>query len=102
MHHRTENLLLPGVALPDYPEHMVRLGVSWFGPNRWVIRSAFTGRSERTGNLLGSQVLKPDWDLSLSAAWQDETKRRLFEVFTTGQLRKNETPTYGLRGIWRF
>jgi hypothetical protein len=26
----------------------------------------------------------------------------LFEVFTTGQLRKDLSPTYGVRGIWRF
>ncbi len=102
LHHRTQNLLLPNVPLPDYPEHMVRLGLSWFAPNRWVIRTALTGRSERTANLLGNQVLQADWDWSLSAAWQDETKRRLFEVFTTGQLRKDVSPTYGVRGIWRF
>jgi tetratricopeptide (TPR) repeat protein len=102
LHHRTENFFLPNVPLPDYPEHMVRFGLNWFAPNRWVIRTALTGRSERAGNLGGTKVLQPDWDLSLSAAWQDEAKRRLFEVFTTGQLRKDLSPTYGVRGIWRF
>jgi len=66
------------------------------------IGAAEQDRSERAGNLGGTKVLQPDWDLSLSAAWQDEAKRRLFEVFTTGQLRKDLSPTYGVRGIWRF
>lgn len=102
LHHQTQNQWLPGVSLPDYPRHTVRLGLSWFAPQRWVIRTALVGRSERTADVLGKLVLQPDWDLALSASWQDARKQRSFEVYTTGQLRKGESPVYGVRGVWRF
>lgn len=102
LHHQTHNKWLPGVALADYPRHTVRLGLSWFAPQRWVIRTALVGRSERNADALGQVTLKPDWDLALSAAWQDARKQRAFEIFTTGQLRKGESPLYGVRGTWRF
>ncbi len=98
----TKNLWLPLISLPDYPRHVVRLGATWYAPDRWVFRASLTGRSERIGDLLGKVVLKPDWDLALSAAWQDARKQRSFEIFTTGQLRKDGSPLYGVRGVWRF
>jgi len=98
----TQNRWLPLVDLPDYPRHVARFGLTWFAPQRWVIRTSLTGRSERLGDLYGKVVLRPDWDFALSAAWQDVRKQRLFEVFTTGQLRKGDSPVYGVRGVWRF
>lgn len=102
LNYQTQNVWFPKVALPDYPRHTVRLGVNWFAPHRWVIRSALTGRSERTTDMGGQMVQKADWDLALSAAWQDERKQRAFELFTTGQFRKDQSPVYGVRGVWRF
>ena len=102
LHHQTHSEFFPAVPLPDYPEHTVRFGANWFAPNRWVLGTALTGRSERTTDFAGATLLEADWDLSFSAAWQDAAKRRSLEVFTSGQLRKVDPPTYGLRGVWRF
>lgn len=102
LHHQTQNLLFPGTALPNYPRHLVRLGVTWFAPQRWVVSAALVGRSERNADITGTAVLKPDWDLALSAAWQDARKQRSFEIFTNGQLSKQTSAAYGVRGIWRF
>lgn len=98
----TKNLWLPLISLPDYPRHVVRLGATWFAPERWVFRASLTRRSERIGDLLGQVVLKPDWDMALSAAWQDARKQRSFEIFTSGHFRKDGSPMYGVRGVWRF
>ncbi|OYU44066.1 MAG: hypothetical protein CFE44_14960 [Burkholderiales bacterium PBB4] len=102
IHARTDNELYPKVSLPQFPEHTLRFGVNWLGPQRWVVRSALIGRSERTADAQGSELLEQDWDLSISATWQDTQKRRLFEVFANRLGRKDDSATLGLRGIWRF
>ena len=102
VHAQTENELYPKVPLPQFPKHTLRFGLNWFAPERWVLRSALTGRTERTTDAQGSQWLDPDWDLSLSAAWQDAAKRRSFEIFATRLARKDESAAIGIRGSWRF
>ncbi len=102
VHAQTENELYPQVPLPQFPKHTVRFGLNWFAPERWVLRSALTGRTERTTDAQGSQWLDPDWDLSLSAAWQDAAKRRSFEIFASRLARKDESAAVGIRGNWRY
>ena len=102
IHTRTDNAVYPRVALPYFPEHTVGLGVTWFAPQRWVLRAKVTGRSERTTNDTGTKRLDPDWDLSLRATWQDSSKRQLFEIFSQGLGRKDQSALLGLRAVWRY
>jgi tetratricopeptide (TPR) repeat protein len=102
VHAQTENELYPKVPLPQFPKHTVRFGLNWFAPERWVLRSALTGRTERTTDAQGSNWLDPDWDLSLSATWQDAAKRRSFEIFAARLARKDESAAVGIRGNWRY
>ncbi len=98
----TTNTVYPGVLLPRFPRHTVGLGVTWFAPQRWVLHAYAAGRSERSANDAGSQVLAPDWDMSVNATWQDASKRKLFEIFAKGLGRKDESAALGVRGVWRF
>ena len=99
---KTDNEIYPAVPLPQFPQHTVRFGLNWFAPERWVLRSALTGRTERTTDAQGSNWLDPDWDLSLSATWQDAAKRRSFEIFAARLARKDESAAVGIRGNWRY
>lgn len=102
VHAQTDNELYPKVPLPQFPKHTLRFGLNWFAPERWVVRSALTGRTERTLDAQGSQWLDPDWDLSISAAWQDSAKLRSFEIFTARLARKDQSASVGVRGSWRY
>ncbi len=99
---RTTNVLYPGVPLPYFPEHTVRLGLTWFAPQRWVVRTQLSGRSERTADERGATWLDPDWDLAVSAVWQDAAKRRLLALYAKGLARKDDGVNYGVRAVWRF
>ena len=98
----TQNALYPDVPLPHFPEHTLKFGVTWFAPHRWVLHGNMTGRSERTVDDPASKWLDPDWDLSVSATWQDAPKRSLFEIFAKGLNRKDESAALGVRAVWRF
>ena len=102
VHAQTENELYPKVPLPQFPKNTVRFGLNWFAPDRWVLRSALTGRSERTNDAQGTQWLDPDWDWSVSGAWQDAAKRRSFEIFANRLARKDKSASIGIRGSWRY
>ena len=98
----TTNTVYPGALLPRFPKHTLGLGITWFAPQRWVLHAYAAGRSERSVNDAGSQVLDPDWDVSVNATWQDASKRKLFEVSAKGLGRKDESVAVGVRGAWRF
>ena len=98
----TTNTVYPGVFLPRFPKHTVGLGFTWFAPQRWVIHAYAAGRSERSLDDAGSQLLDPDWDVSVNATWQDSLKRKLFEIFAKGLARKDVSSAVGVRGVWRF
>jgi hypothetical protein len=98
----TTNTVYPGGFLPRFPKHTVGLGITWFAPQRWVIHAYAAGRSERSLDDAGSQLLDPDWDVSVNATWQDSHKRQLFEIFAKGLARKDVSSAVGVRGVWRF
>lgn len=98
---QTTNALYPEVPLPRFALHTVGLGLTWFAPQRWVLRAQLTGRSERTSEDTG-QWLEPDWDLTLKATWQSATKRQLFEFLAKGLGRKDSSTDIGLRVVWRY
>ena len=102
VHAQTDNEIYPLVPLPAFPEHTLSFGLTWFAPERWVIHSRLTGRSERTLDAQGTQLLDPDWDFSLNATWQDAAKRKLIELYANGLFRKDDTAAYGIRGVWRY
>ncbi len=99
---QTHNELYPEVPVPRYPEHTIGLGLTWFAPERWVIQSHLNGRTERTTDAQGTQWLDPDWDMSLSATWQDHSKRKLFEIYAARLFRKDDSASYGVRAVWRY
>lgn len=102
IHSKTFNDPYPLAPLPYYPTHKAGLGVSWFAPERWVIRAQAAWRSERFADATGNLRLEPDWDVSLRATWQDAAKRSLFEVYGNNLARSDDTRTLGVRAVWRF
>ncbi len=98
---QTTNALYPEVPLPRFALHTVGLGLTWFAPQRWVVRAQLTGRSERTSEDTG-QWLDPDWDLAIKTTWQSVTKRQLFEVSSKGLGRKDSSANVSLRAVWRY
>ena len=102
VHTQTTNTPYPEAPLPYFPRQKIGLGLSWFAPERWVIRGQLVHRSERFAVETGQNRLAPDWDVSLKATWQDRSKRSLVELYANNLARDDNTRTVGLRLILRF
>lgn len=102
VHTLTTNTPYPEAPLPYFPRQKIGLGLTWFAPERWVIRGLLVHRSERFAVETGQNRLAPDWDVSLRATWQDPAKRSLVEVYANNLARDDNTRLVGVRLVLRY